>query len=538
MQSRTFTLLSSVFFLFLTFTACKEDEGPDLHLSIPAPESITVTDQKAKVATINWEYADTRAQTFTIEISANNSFAPILQTKTVEAGIKTVSFDNLGSLTPYFVRIQALADDPMYHSHYATSTFTSSEIESIFLAVNRADITPTTVILKWDAPKKGSVNKIIVTPTGGTALAPVQLSAADIAAKKITISNLISATSYTAEIFENEETKGEVSFSTKDVNSRITINGTGTNYELLQDAVNAARSGDVIKFGPAVYDFSAATNSVITINGKALTFEAEVAGARMPEITLKTFVLKGNIPSLKVSGLKIKSISKSTDTDYEKHIFGATYLTGETNIVLENSDFSGAEAGLLFTQTVGAANAPEPIAGSGVLNLTVDNCLLHDFGNAGGDFIDFRSGTLGKITFKNSTLWKAGRAIFRGDATATATAHNILLIENSTFNSFANGGAFIRMATPGVSVQVTKCIIANKTSANNNVVSGAGTTLKFNQNNVFGTNAASINSVITSGFNVGTTALDPGFADAANGSFTVSNATLKAAGVGDPRWIK
>jgi hypothetical protein len=31
---------------------------------------------------------------------------------------------------------------------------------------------------------------------------------------------------------------------------------------------------------------------------------------------------------------------------------------------------------------------------------------------------------------------------------------------------------------------------------------------------------------------------DPGFADAANGDFTVSNEEIKYRGAGDPRWIK
>ncbi|HEX5112974.1 MAG TPA: DUF5123 domain-containing protein, partial [Saprospiraceae bacterium] len=34
------------------------------------------------------------------------------------------------------------------------------------------------------------------------------------------------------------------------------------------------------------------------------------------------------------------------------------------------------------------------------------------------------------------------------------------------------------------------------------------------------------------------TTLDPGFADAVNGNFTVSNQTLKDNNVGDPRWLQ
>jgi hypothetical protein len=42
----------------------------------------------------------------------------------------------------------------------------------------------------------------------------------------------------------------------------------------------------------------------------------------------------------------------------------------------------------------------------------------------------------------------------------------------------------------------------------------------------------------TTAAQVSATELNPGFADAANGNFTVSNQTLIDNGVGDPRWLE
>lgn len=514
--------------------SCKKN-GPDLNESIPLPAEITFTDLKAEKATINWTYTDERAQQFIVEVSKNQNFAAsdsFLRTPSE----KTVALTGLESKITYYVRMRAMAADVLYHSQYATTKFVSAEIESILLPVDRKDITATSVLLKWTAPKTGTVSKVVIKPVSGTALPDVTLSAGDIAAKQATIGNLQSATAYRAEIWGGDERKGIITFTTRDVNARITINNNATNYDLLQDAVNAAVSGDVIKFGPASYDFSDAANATITIDNKSLTFEAEnPAAATKPSITLNTFILKGNVGQVKVSGLKI--ISKSGTTDYDKHIFGGTYATGSVSLVLENSDLSGATAGLFFTQTVGAASAPSPIPGTGSFQLTITNCLLHDFGNSGGDFIDFRSGSIESVYMKNSTMWSSARSFYRVDATAGVAAGNTMLFENNTFNAVANTAAFIRVAANGCNVQFTKNIITNKPSSNNNSVSGTGTTLKFNDNNVFGTNAASITSVITSGFNIGTTSLDPQYGNAATGSFTVGNTTVKAAGVGDPRWL-
>lgn len=539
MQTNTKNILlnGAIAFMVCCGLSCKKD-GPNYNYSIPVPAEIAVADLRAEKATISWNYTDTRVENFVVEVSKNANYAAADSFVIAAAEEKKIALDSLESKITYYVRMRALTTDPLYHSQYATATFVSAEIESIFLPVDRKDITATSVMLKWTQPKTGSVSKVVVTPLPGNSLPAVTLSAGDISAKQVTISNLQSATAYRAEIFGGDERKGIVTFSTRDANARITINNAPTVYDLLQDAVNAAASGDVIRFGPAAYDFSDPANSVITINNKSLTFEAENPAAAMkPAVTLKTFALTGNVGQIKVSGMKIISISKSTDTDYDKHIFGATYATGTVSVVLENCDLSGAVSGLMFTQTVGAASAPSPVPGSGSFELTIDNCLLHDFGNSGGDFIDFRSGAVAKVHMKNSSIWSSARSFFRIDATAAAAGGNTMLFENNTFNAVANGGAFIRVAAPGCNVELVKNIITNKPSSQNNSVSGAGTTLKYTNNNVFGTNAAGITSTITSGFNTGTTSLDPQYGNAAQGVFTVGNAAVKAAGVGDPRWL-
>ena len=60
----------------------------------------------------------------------------------------------------------------------------------------------------------------------------------------------------------------------------------------------------------------------------------------------------------------------------------------------------------------------------------------------------------------------------------------------------------------------------------------------FNNNNYFNTkNLVSNDGGSSKFFDEKGTTLDPGYKDAANGDFTVTDATVKAAGAGDGRWL-
>ena len=523
-----------VFSVLLLAFSCNENADIDPHYAIPAPANLNIANLEARKATVNWDYKDQGATGFTLELFTSSAFEATGLVKQVAPDIteRSVSFDSLASLTTYYVRMQASNGDPLYTSAYATLSFESAEIESIFNPVSRNDLTATSVLLTWNSPKTGTVTHVILTEDGGSPMSPVTLSASEIAAGSAKIENLKQATTYKAVIYDHDEDKGEVTFTTLDPNVAITINSGPVIYENLQDAVDAANPGDVIHVGEAKYDFS---DETITIDGKSLTIMALEGAENRPEITLKNFDLKGNISDFHVEGLKIISTSKantSTNTDYNKHLFELTYVSGNIDVMIENCDLSGAESGLCFTQTVGASNAPEPVPGTGNFSLTVDHCLLHDFGNAGGDFIDFRSGTISKILIRNSTFRNGCRSFLRIDNTMTLSEESTVRLENCTINSFSDGGQFVRARTANTNVVVQQCLVTNKITGKSNQIE-EGCSLTFIDCNIFGTNSADIHSGAPDG---GWTELDPQYADPDHGDLTVGNAELRAAGIGDPRW--
>lgn len=510
-------------------TSCREDiepEGPIKEIS-----NLSVT-KEGSSAIFSWTSPDDpRITGYIVQLSSSSSFSTFIINEELEPGVSEFTFTNLESEVLYFARVRAKNEYPLHNSPWAEIAFTSNVIENIFTRVTSAQIGPDWVELKWNQPQEGSVTKIKITQEGSASVENA-INQDEIAARSKRIEGLQALTNYTAEIYDNDILRGFVSFTTRTEDESITINSVG--YETLGAAIAAANSGDVIRMKTGTYDYGSTS---FTINGKSITIEAYDADAE-PVITLLNFQLRGEIDHFRTKGLKIISTSTNASTDYEKHIIGVTWVTSEINIDLIGCDFSGAESGMIFSQGVNAGSLPEPAPASAIINLTIDNCLLHDFGNAGGDFIDFRSGNIRTIHVKNTSAWKSGRSFFRLDQTndgVNITDDHMIKFESCTFDQISNGGNLIRSRATSANVVIENCIITNKVSNHANDLRN-GSSLNISGLAYFGTNA---DRIISNAASVsGETLTDPQYADAANGNFTLGNAAVKSAGLGDPRWLQ
>lgn len=537
MKLNTYKMLL-LLLVVLAFAACRKAEGPDMNYYLPNPENLTLNAGKTALHA-TWAYSGNENSGFLVQVAYDANFVTILKTDTVGPEINEADFTGLGYFSEVYVRVRTLSKNIVLHSGF---TKASLKPESVFKAILKTELTYTSAILRWNAPSSGTLSSVLIIDNLKKTERTIQLSAQQVSSQSLSVDGLESAGNYTVVIFAGDDRKGVITFNVPDINATVTIEGSPVIYETLQMAINAATSGSIINMGAAKHEYSSAELETVNITGKSLTIRAKPGSTMVPEITMKNFWVKGAVSSLKLSGIKIISTSKlnttTTNFDYNKHIIGISYVTGIINVVVENCDLSGAESGLIFTQTPGTANLPEGALNPATINLTVDNCIMHDFGNAGGDFIDFRSGTLDQIKVKNSTFSNGARAFLRNEATAPVVPANSITIENCTFYNYCNGGAFLKIASPGSNVLVTKCILMNKLSATNNSIAGAGTVVKLTTNNISGGFATNAQSNPTAANNTGITALDPTFADAVKSIFTVGNATVKAAGLGDPRWLK
>ena len=185
---------------------------------------------------------------------------------------------------------------------------------------------------------------------------------------------------------------------------------------------------------------------------------------------------------------------------------------------------------------------------TGTINtFTVDNCIFHDMAS-GKRFVDYqkKKSFIAEFTLKNSTFYNccSGSDFIRFDR--HSTKGNIINISNCTLygiEATSKGLFYVRSNSVGnkdFTANITKCIFANMS---NKVFFSQDTktdNLTFNSNYYF--EAPSLLSIPEGGAGkvvdaTGVT-LDPGFTDAANGNFKVSNQTIIDNEIGDPRWRK
>lgn len=491
--------------LALVVSSCSKAPGPDMNLAIPAPGNVTLSLDQTTLSA-GWEYPAGEAPTgFIAQLAGDKDFKNLIGADTLTAGTDTVHFQNVGLLNQYYFRIMATADNIAKNSVFATASIT---LENLFQPVGASDVTGTSVTLHWDAPAEGTVTGIVVISDGGAPLPDYTLSASEVSSQTAEITGLEVATGYTAILYDKQERKGVVTFKTLDTRASITLNAGTDSYASLQDAIDAAAPGDVVNIR-GTYDFSASGPVQIS---KSLTIRT-LEGAPMATLKTGIFDLSGNPGAFTLSGLKLIGTGAQT--------IGLSDLGGTADVTIEDCDLSGPTAGLIYASSSATA---------ATASLAMHNCMVHDFGATGGDFIDFRAGTVTGLDIRNSTFCNLARAFFRIDNPVAYAGSDPIVFENCTVNNVCNGGRFIYIRAGGITMQINKCILANEISNQSNGIPAT----TANDNNVSGSNADSFLQFMTQ---TGTTTLDPQFAGTSAEDFTVGNATLKAAAIGDPRWL-
>lgn len=353
MKIKSFTIYLLAVSLWLGSNSCHKAEGPVLNLGIAAPSDIQLSLDGVTI-TATWQYGTTESATgFIAQLARDNDFKSLIASDTVDAKVKSVEFDSVGLLNQYYFRVMAVAENIARNSGYSTATLS---LESILLDVDPADITGTSVILKWSAPDSGSVTDIVVQSTDSAAMAPVKLSGSDISSQMVSIDGLDPATTYKAIIYDGKTRKGIVNFTTVDTRASILINSGTTSYTSLQDAIDAASSGDTI-YVQGSYDFSAA--GVVTVD-KSLIIRANPKGMQ-PTIKTGNFDLTGGVSDFKLSGLKLIGTALQEIT--------VSNLVGSVKVTLENCDISGPGAGLIYASSSATGSTT---------GLLVNNCFIHD----------------------------------------------------------------------------------------------------------------------------------------------------------------
>lgn len=429
----------------------------------------------------------------------------------------TLTYEGLLGETHYFVRVKAVGE-AITESKWVEDTF-ETDPEQIFEAVANADLQATQVTLRWPAGEEADV--ITLTPAD---VEPYQITPEDIAAGCATIIGLTPETEYTAVMTRGEKTRGTVTFTTP------------------MDLGGATRLTPDMDFVAALEDAEAGTVFALEAGTYVIPDEKEAAGklAISADVTLNAI-----------------------DADNKPVINGCITLNGgasftANNIVFDGTGTDGSQAfdwkdeGTYDHLTLNGCEVRNYTKGFFYLNvaalvntITIDNCLIHDIECSGGDLFDSRKGAYNSFTLSNSTVWNscAARDFIRFDDASGSFSGvaPVVTVTNCTLDGIGGGDApnyrilYVRFA--GNSIIFTNNIVSNSNYKRGFSDQAKTSVPTFGNNNYWNT----VNLVANDGgtgtiFDADGTTLDPGYKDAVNGDFTLSNEDLIDEQVGDPRW--
>jgi len=501
--------------LILTVSSCKDDilpEMTDLQVSrLFSPVDLQAQIMNQTAVRLTWKAVD-QADTYTIQFFLNEdadfSGEPVKTVSDITFDQVPYTVPGFDGETEYAVRVQAVGQQ-ITESKWVSTTF-KTDPEQIFQEINPDELTATQVTLHWPAGE--TATEIRITP--GNIVH--SLSAAEITAGEATLTELMSETAYVAKLMNGNKTRGTMAFTTLiDLGDAIPVYP----EDDLTSILEGAQDGDVFALLPGEYPTQDITISkTIAIKG--------AKPADQP-------VLKGTILRIKDgAGLELSHlILDGTDSKdgnqtliYDMDLPAGTYGA----LSVENCSISNYGKGVLY---VNKKSLIESVTFKG-------NTISNIVGN-GGDGIDFRNGLAKTFTFTNNTVYNStkDRDFFRMDAGGSTNfpgQNSVITITNNTFNEVCSGSSSRRMLYIRLAMhQITfsKNIVANMQGIYTNQSSTNIVTMS--KNNYF--NAA--NLAENDPFDDFTT-LDPGFKDASQGDFTVSNLDLKLAGIGDPRWLQ
>lgn len=439
-------------------------------------------------------------------------FASIIRTVTVqpdELPVQEVFFGD----TRYSARVKGVSAAGVADSKWSAITVLT-ESENIFLPLPNENIGATEVTLSW--PPGSEVTRVVINPGNVERV----ISADEKAAGQATITGLTGLTNYTITLYSGNSQRGFVEFRTLvDPDGPNTIEVQPTDD--LNSVVAGAAPGSILVLNPGDYQVF---TGLININ-KSLTIRGYLPYNK-PLLHVQFSILDG-AAAVELADLDLDGDGTLNDV-VRFNTAGVTY--GSLKIDACNIHD--------FARSFIAGNVASTVNSVEVNNSVVTNVLT-----SGGDFIDFRNTYVADLKVTNSTFNNSspGRDFIRMDAASGFSGTGLnskVLIDHCTLYGVSNTSdriLYVRFNSNLLTVQntliaATDGYYTNQAStsqpvcSNNNYFNAVG----------FITEGYVANAKIDISGNY--TTLDPGFADAANGDFTISSQSLIDRQVGDPRW--
>jgi hypothetical protein len=482
------------------------------------PTALTAMVRNLTSIELNWKVRP-EVDHYVVEFSQDSLvFGSIIRTVTVKPD-ELPLLEVFGSETRYSARVKAVSAIGAGDSKWASVTIATA-MENIFLPIENGAIDKTTVTLKW--PEGSEVTHLLIKPGDVRR----DILEAEAAAGSVTVTGLSEATSYTVTLYNATKQRGQVTFETL-------VDGTPLHPEDdLVAAVAAAAPGEVLVLYPGEYDVTGGVLNIdkpISIRG-LYPYDKPVVRGR--------FTLQPGSGNVLVTNLELDGELAGVKQDFAFAYNSASGSYG--TLTVKGCVIHDYVKSLVSNSTTGIA--------AEVAGISFDDCVVTDVTQSGGDFIDFRAGYVASVRLINSTFNRcaAARDFIRLDAAAGLSGTgktSVVLIDHCTIYASANNPTdatkprlvYVRFAANTLDIRHTLIAATNGLYTNQSASSQPA----CGNNNYFTAVGFHTDAYVT-GAKIDVsgdyTTLDPGFANAAEGDFKLTNQDLIDRAVGDPRW--
>lgn len=513
----------------MMLVACEDDIAP-LVEELEFERVFSPTELQARVRNqlsveLTWRVKED-ADHYVVEF-ANDSleFNEIIKTATVTAEELpyTATFE---SEEQYSARVKGVGVDGIQDSKWSEVYF-KTDAENIFFPLTDDNIGKESVTLDW--PAASEVTHLIINP--GSNEVKRNLTTQEIADGSATVTGLDFETTYIIKMFngDNPKQRGRVEFTT------LPEGETLTPEDDLNEKISNANEGDVFLLQGGhynVYQGQIIINKSIKLKGLSSENRA---------IVNAQFVISDGAALTEFYGIEMNGAY--TDDTGDQLLDHAFQFSGDA------VDFGDVIVDGCYIHNYNKSLISGSSGAFTVASIMVNNCIVTDVFNNGGDFIDFRKSFPAHIEVSNSTFSNCAtvstRDFFRLDGAGKGNTYDDgahtpnIVVKNNTFYNVQNSESstkrfwYVRwensdevlVSENNLFVETGAAVYSNQSSTN------MGTFSNNNYHNAAGFMDASVSVYDGSG-----TSLDPGFSDAANNDFTLSNQTLIDRQVGDPRW--
>ena len=521
---KKYTYLLGLAIAALTTAAC-EDQSEEItsidYSRYFAPINLEARVQNRTDVRLTWTPSQ-GATSYNVELFANDSLtfegtAALSFNGITEQDLPYV-ITGLEGETKYSARVQAIGEDESKTSKWS-GVFFETDAEQILETVTEADLTYNSVTLRWPAGQ--TATEIVLTPADVPAHT---VTAEEIAAGQATITGLKSETEYTAKLMNGTKTRGTQTFTTLiDLAGAIAIEPEDDFVAILE----GAQDGDAFAFYPGTYTVADEEGGVGKINISASIELKAVRPSDRP-------IINGCITLNEGASLSLSQIIlDGTGTDGSQAFDFKDEGTYES-LIINDCEIRNFVKGFYYLNVTASVG-----------EITINNSLIHDIQCEGGDMFDSRKGHIGAFNLTNSTIWNscAARDFIRYDDASGnfPGASSIITVDHCTIDGVSNDSSrrLLYVRFKGNSITFTNNMVSNMPNCGRGFSDNGNTAEPtFDNNNYFNTK----NLVSDGGdgkakfFDTEGTTLDPAYANAAEGDFTIGNEDLSYKELGDPRW--